>query len=389
MEEAAGFVVETSYHTQCTMRVIHLTSVHNPRDSRICEKECTSLAQAGHQVVLVVPGERDEKVNGVQIRTVRKSGGRLSRMTCCVWRVYSEARRQNGDVYHFHDPELIPAALLLRLQGKRVIYDVHEDLPRTIQYKPYLPVWLARPIKCICQCLEWATAGYFTAIVAATTEIGARLCRINPHTVVVSNFPLLDGITSTAGQSLVREPTVTYVGSITEARGIRELVQAMALLPRAVPVRLALAGAFDPPELKQEVAKLPGWERVDYLGMLDRTGVINLLGRVQAGLVVLHDTPNYVSAWPIKLFEYMRAGIPVIASHFPLWRGIVGGSGCGLLVDPADPQAIANAIIELFTHPNEANQMGERGQARVATHYNWKTEEAKLVGLYASLENGA
>src|SRR5438093_10884518 len=101
------------------MKAVHLTSVHNARDTRIYEKECMSLAQAGHEVVLVAAGERDEIVNGIQIRAIHNSAGRFSRMTRGVWRVYREARRVYGDVYHFHDPELIPAALLLRLHGER------------------------------------------------------------------------------------------------------------------------------------------------------------------------------------------------------------------------------------------------------------------------------
>jgi glycosyltransferase involved in cell wall biosynthesis len=85
------------------------------------------------------------------------------------------------------------------------------------------------------------------------------------------------------------------------------------------------------------------------------------------------------------MFEYMAAGVPVIASHFPLWRQIVEGNACGICVDPLDPQAIAGAIDYLATHPEDAERMGRNGQRAVAAKYNWNIEEQKLLDFYAAL----
>lgn len=368
------------------MKVAHLTSVHGPRDSRIFDKECTSLARAGYDVSLVAPGSRSEVVDGVQIRAVDKSDGRLARMTLCVRRVYKEALRQAADVYHLHDPELIPAGLLLRLRGKKVIHDVHEDLPRTIGNKSYLPAWLHGAIRWACEGFESATLRHFTALVAATPQIGARMSAINPRTVVVNNFPIVSTTQQGAPLWATRESSISYIGSITEPRGIRELVAAMALLPGELQTtRLALAGSFSPATLQAEVNRLDGWNRVDYLGVLDRRGVSDLLARVRVGMVVLHSRPNYVCSRPIKLFEYMLAGLPVIASDFPVWREIVEDSNCGLLVDPMNPQAIADAITHLLTHPREAEEMGRRGRAAVLDKFNWRCEEEQLLALYRSI----
>ena len=100
------------------------------------------------------------------------------------------------------------------------------------------------------------------------------------------------------------------------------------------------------------------------------------------GLVVLHPTRNYLDALPVKMFEYMAAGLPVIASDFPLWRKIIDGAGCGLLVDPLDPQAIAEAIDWVLAHPEEAEAMGRRGREAVEAIYNWERESETLVNLY-------
>jgi len=151
-----------------------------------------------------------------------------------------------------------------------------------------------------------------------------------------------------------------------------------------------LAGPFSPEELRTELMRLPGWARVKYLRVLNRPSVANLLARVLLGLLVLQPEPNVRNAMPIKVFEYMAAGIPVIASDFPLWRQIIGEAGCGLLVDPQDPQAIARAMEYLLSHDSEAEAMGRRGRQAACELYNWKSEERILLNFYSELlEPGA
>ena len=162
------------------------------------------------------------------------------------------------------------------------------------------------------------------------------------------------------------------------------MVQAMGIIgdPR---VRLQLAGEFDSQQHKQQLTSLPGWQSVDYHGWASRPQVAELLGNVRAGLVLFHPLPNHLDAQPNKMFEYMAAGLPVIASDFPLWREIVEGAGCGLLVDPQDPAAIAAAISWVASHPDEAEAMGRRGRQAVEEKYNWEQESAKLIQLYERL----
>ncbi len=175
------------------------------------------------------------------------------------------------------------------------------------------------------------------------------------------------------------------MGGITAIRGIKEMVKAVELIPAEWGVRLILAGKFSPPALEDDVSAMAGWSNVEYIGWQSRDEVADLLSKARIGLVLLHPTLNYMDAYPIKLFEYMAAGIPVVASDFPLWRKIVSDIGCGLLVDPLDPQAIADAVRWLLAHPVEAELMGKRGQDAVINKYNWNTESRKLLGVYQSL----
>jgi len=138
--------------------------------------------------------------------------------------------------------------------------------------------------------------------------------------------------------------------------------------------------------VEQACKAMLGWQAVNEHGFVDRAGVLRqVLGRSVAGLVTFHPLPNHIDAQPNKMFEYMSAGIPVIASDFPLWREIVLGNQCGLCVNPMDPAAIAKAIDHLVQHPDEGRRMGENGRRAVLERYNWSMEEVKLLAFYKQI----
>lgn len=369
-------------------RIVHMTSAHEWWDGRIFQKECRSLAHAGYEVIELTNEVADELKDGVRIRGLGTCRSRLHRVTTKMVVMARQAFRLTADVYHFHDPDLLPLALVLRAFHKCVIYDIHEDLPRTILYKDYIPAWLRAPLMRLTELIENAAARAMSGLVAATPAIANRFHRFNGNTVVVNNFPILAEL-APAGRKewSQRSMSVAYIGGIAEGRGIRELLSSMSQLPE-IGAKLELAGWYSTPTLEEEIIHSPAWRHVTWRGLLGRTGIAQLLGSVRAGIVVFHPEPNCVAAQPTKLFEYMSAGIPVIASDFPLWRNIVTAAGCGLLVNPCDSSSIAEAILYLLTHDAEAEAMGQRGRAAVEQHYNWHTEEGGLLRFYASLTNG-
>lgn len=370
-----------------TPKIVHITSGHRAFDTRVFHKECKSLCQAGYEVVLVVPHDGDRVADGIRVKAAPLPQSRFERFTSATRYIYREALRQNGNVYHFHDPELVPAALLLRLHKKCVIYDVHDDTPATFADKYYIPRLLRAPLTWLSRVLENAAAKRFSAIVTATPAIAERFAPLNEKTVVIENFAVLDDEFRTESDIpwSERSPSVAFVGCMTRERGIREMIQSMSMLPKSLPVRLTFAGWFLPESLREEAIVSPGWERVDELGLLEQCKVTRVLKRSRAGLLTFHPGANHDRAMPTKLFEYMSAGIPVIASDFPLWRRLVEKAGCGLLINPLQPKEIATAIEYLATHPKEAEEMGTRGRAAVEQLYNWKPQQAKLLDLYASL----
>jgi glycosyltransferase involved in cell wall biosynthesis len=367
-------------------RVCHLSSAHCGLDVRIFMKECASLAMAGYDTHLVINATAQDvakaAIKGVSVHPLTPPAGRFSRMFKQAWRCYNIGRRLNADVYHFHDAELIPYGMLLSLTGKQVIYDVHEDLPQDILSKEWISLWARKMLSGAAAVLEYVGAKWFFSVLTATPFIAERFRRFNPRTVDINNFPILGELDATLPWADKRDE-VCYVGGIGAIRGIRETVKALELVQSNV--LLNLGGRFVEPALETEVKKTEGWSRVNELGFLDRLGVRDVLGRSIAGLVTLHPIINYLDALPVKMFEYMAAGIPPIASNFPLWREIIEGNNCGLCVDPLDPAAIAQAIDYLVTHPDEARRMGENGRRAVLEKYNWSIEEAKLLRFYKEI----
>jgi glycosyltransferase involved in cell wall biosynthesis len=366
--------------------IVHLTTVHPRNDTRIRFRQLKALAENAYQCVLVVAdGLGNEQAEGFLIQDLgRASGGRAGRWLLGSWRAWRHLRRMRPELVHFHDPELLPVGFLLRLQGCRVIYDVHENVPQQILEKYWLPGILRRPIACLASLLEYLGGRFFSAIVTATPKIAERF---PPHkTVIVQNFPTLSELE--LPQTLPyaqRPPHFAYVGNITVIRGTREMIQAVGKLPSERGTHLWLAGKFAPQNLQKEVSALPGWERVNYMGWTDRKQTAELFAKSCAGLVLFHPVPNHIDAQPNKLFEYMAAGLPVIVSDFPLWRKIVGDGGCGLLVDPMDTRAIADAMQWMLDHPAEAEAMGRRGREAVVAKFNWNKEQEKLLALYTEL----
>lgn len=366
------------------LRICHLTTVHHRYDTRIYVKECRSLARSGFDVTLLVAdGKGDEIQDGVRIEDTGAPGSRAIRLLQFRRRMLKKALLRDADLYHFHDPELLGVGIALAKKGRNVIYDAHEDVPRQLLTKEYIPGVLKRYVSAIFEKYEDRAAKRFSGIITATPIIRDRFLRVNKETVEVQNFPTLEEFDH-LGSSGEHEKVdaVCYVGSISRPRGIINTIRAFQHLEGT---RLILGGSFETEELRSACIALPGWEKVIELGFIGRPEVRETLDKSVAGLVVLRPTLNYLDSIPVKMFEYMAAGIPVIASDFPYWRELLSGTDCAIFVDPDEPKDIAEAIRTLVEDRERSLEMGKAGREAVVEKFNWRLEAAKLKGLYARI----
>ncbi|MEX0955316.1 MAG: glycosyltransferase family 4 protein [Rhizobiaceae bacterium] len=366
------------------MNIVHLTSAHPRFDTRIFVKQCRSLKEAGHDVTLVVAdGMGSATRHGVKIIDVGAATGRISRMLSSTRRVIAAARASDFEVCHIHDPELLAGGLSLKRRGRKVVYDAHEDLPRQIMTKTYLPSLLRRPVAGAAEIYERFICRRLDGVVAATPAIRDRFLSMGCKAIDINNYPDLRDVSVPASSWSAKTRGVCYIGSISAGRGVRELVQAAVLLDGDT--RIHLAGKFSEKATEREARAHAGWSRIVPHGHVGRAAINGILARSIAGVVTLHPTSSYVQSLPVKMFEYMAASIPVVASDFPLWRQIAGSEECGIFIDPMDPSQIASAINYLVANQDEARRMGANGRRLVETKYNWKSEEKKLIELYQRL----
>ena len=362
-------------------KVCHMTSVHALNDTRIFIKECKTLRDAGYDVTLIVQHDKNEIIDGILIKGIDKPRNRLERMLKSTRQVYKQALECDADIYHFHDPELIPVGLRLKWKGKKVIYDVHEDVPRQILSKRWIPAPLRKTLSWMIERVENYSAKRFDYIMTATPFIRDRFLKINKRTLDINNYPILSELHMPNADWNSKEKSVCYIGGIGKVRGIHEMVDAIGMTKGS----MLLAGNFESKAEREIVVKKNGWSRVKELGYINRDEVKAVLSRSMVGMVLFYPEPNHVNAQPNKMFEYMSAGLPIIASHFPLWKEIIEGNNCGICVDPLDVHEISNAINWIMDNPEQAKRMGENGRRAVEEKYNWEREGIKLLEIYEGL----
>jgi len=364
------------------IKVCHLTSVHHRNDTRIFHKELPALAEAGFEVcVVVADGKGDEQRSGYFIYDVGSSANRLHRISLTTKKVFRKALEIDADIYHFHDPELLLIGKKIKKRGKKVIYDAHEDVPRQILSKYWINKYIRNIISSTTERFENSVCKKLDFIITATPFIRDRFLKINPNVLDINNYPVLD-LEKELPEWSDRENKVCYIGGLTKVRGITELIKSLSFVKG---VTLELGGTFSPEDYRDEIINTEGWEKVSEYGFINSKIVNGIMASSKAGLVTFHPEPNHINAQPNKIFEYMLAGIPIIASDFPLWKEIVKDNNCGICIDPLNPEQIADAITYIQQNPEKAEQMGQRGLQLVKKKYNWENEKEKLVSIYSKL----
>lgn len=364
-------------------KICHLTSVHPPFDTRIFHKECRSLADAGYEVVLVAPHTHSEAVNGVRIRAITKARSRLVRMVFTAFQAYRAAVQEQAQIYHLHDPELLPFGLLLRLRGATVVYDVHEDYTTSVKQRYNLPRWITSILSATIALCEPLMARPMKVVIA---ERYYR--RRFPHSIEVLNYPLVGRLEQCGDYSGSRSLHLLYTGGISEDRGALIYAQ---LVRNFVDLEITLVGRCSE-TLVERMRTIAGdgasrlhfecTERgVDYEYVIDAYKKQTWL----AGIALFPPTQHYIEKELTKFFEYMTVGLPIICSNFPVWKQLMMESRAGLCVNPNDLHDIMNAVRFLSKNPQYAQLLSHHGRQAVRERYHWSTQAQQLLRFYADM----
>lgn len=364
-------------------KVCHMTSVHSARDVRIFHKMCASLAESGYDTYLVAPGESFEEKGVHVIGAGERPESRLRRMTGFAREVYKKALALDAELYHMHDPELLPYAKKLTRRGKRVVYDCHEDLGLDIMDKGWIPSFLRTLLRGAAEAYEKRAAKRTTAIISVSPQICEKFEAYHPCVEMVCNFPDIQGLEKYESPHYEGKRAV-FAGSIMEIWSHENIIRAVALVEGA---EYLFCGNGSKAYFAR-LSNLPGFSRAQYLGSLRHEEVDCVYRAGMAGMALLTAYRPAGTLGNTKLFEYMAHGLPVICTDSVLWKEIVQTAACGICVDPENVEEIADAIRMLTANPGEARRMGENGRRQVLERYNWGKEKKKLQKLYNTILEG-
>jgi len=362
-------------------KVCHISTVHSVYDDRIFQKECRTLAEEGFEVYYIVTNKSEEIVDGVHIIPLPECKGRMERFFKKKKLAFKKAKEINADIYHFHDPELITIGIKLKLMGKKVIYDSHEDVPIQILNKEWLGnIKIRRIISSVFNLYEKFAARFFDSVISVTSGIVKKF-EMNKRPTLVRNLPVLEVIDKAVEKKDENERfTLVYAGGLTRIRGIKELAEAVGLLEGKV--ELQLMGEWENDLFKSECLDGQGGKYTTYLGIRPLNEVYSYMKAADLGICTLLPAKNHLMSLPVKVFEYMSCSLPVLMSNFPYWVETFGERG--IYADPNDPTDIAEKVDELI-NSDHLISLGEQNRGFIKENYSWESERKVLVDLYYNI----
>lgn len=370
------------------VKICILTSAHSSFDERIFHKEAKTLVKAGYGVVLIARhNKKEETVDGVRIVPLPTPKNRFERMTKVVWKLFRLALKEKASVYHFHDPELIPVGMALKLLGKKAIYDVHELVFLSIEDKAWLgSKFLRKACQLAYLFMERISVRIFDHLILAEDDYENYYKRTHKgfcKYTIIRNYPILSLIKNAPflAHADKRKSVIIYAGGLAKVRGIKEIIQAMEFVKDKA--RLWLLGEWESEKFRKDCEALEGWKYTKYLGFVPLSKVYEYIKVADIGVSILYPIENYITSLPVKAFEYMACSLPMVMSDFPYWQETF--EKCALFADPYNPKDIADKILYLLDNPDEAKRLGDKGRQLTEEKYNWEAESKKLVGLYEEL----
>lgn len=360
--------------------VCHITTVHPVNDNRIFYKQCQTLKKLNFSVYFICAGTESKENEGITIVGLPKYSSRWEHFfRVSIWAVMKASLNVNASIYHIHDPELIFTGIILRIFGKKVIYDIHEDNSSSMLTKPYFKYKrVAQIMSKSIGIFEKFIAPFFSKIITARPDISEKFKNCNPTTI--NNFPIIQKIKEQRIVKRKENSVIIFVGGLSKIRGIHQLIESFQYIDDA---ELWLLGPWKSKDFQEECSKLNGWNRTKYLGVVNPDEIFDFIRQADIGIITFLPVPNHIKTLATKPFEYMVSGIPVIMSNFNYWKSYFGK--VAVYVDPLEPKNIASSINQLLKNPDKMKLLGVEGRKLVQNKLNWGAESIKLHEVYKTL----
>jgi glycosyltransferase involved in cell wall biosynthesis len=374
------------------VKVCHFSSVHHVWDTRVFYRECISLAKE-FDVTLIAIGNRTENLNGVNIIGIKKPANIFIRFFFTIFKVFILAVKQNAQIYHIHDAEMVPFGIALRILGKKVIYDIHENTYDDILLKPWLNksfrLLIAKSYNCL---LLFASRFIHYIVVVADPKYLTKFF-VNEHEcTIIQNFANTDELSDFVLEDRASLPGnhLFYVGMIRDMYyNIDPVIEAIYLLKqKGIVCHLHLIGYFGS-KTNHSLATVPCYtevkDQINYYGFLDINAAYKIARQCKIGLCIKDQPESMLVSHERKLFEYMAIGLPSIFCNSSIYKELNNQWQIGIGVQLKNSEEIAKAIEALLTNPIELNKLAINNLKAARTHFSWQLESNKLLGLYHQL----
>jgi len=370
-------------------KVCMLSSAHSAFDVRIFNREARTLAKSDYKVYFIVTHNKEEIIEGVHIIPLPKREGRFYRFFIKNWIILFKSIRINAMLYQFHDPDLILIGLILKLIGKKVVYDVLENVCLDILSKEWIFPPIRKVISLIVKFTEWFSLHFFDAIIAAGKDIQfqSHFRKFHNKIILIRNYPT---ITISAIEIFPKPKDkirFIYAGGITSGRAIMEIIKAYKSIEYSNS-ELILLGNFYSNDFKNKILNsINNFINIKYIPPVSYREMFDLLKKCHAGLICFEPLPNNISALSgrnNKIYEYMMAGLAIIGSNFESWNNFILGNNIGITVDPNNVSEISRAMNFLIENPERMLSM-EKNAKKLSNKYSWESESHKLINLYKEL----
>lgn len=364
-------------------KVCILAPVHIYDDIRVFKKEAISLANAGFETVLYARIAAATEVEGVKVKPVRKYSNRFERIFLTMPTLFINALKEKAQVYHLHNPDTLPIGILLKLFGKKVIYDTHEDFQERILIREWIPSIFRKILSSIVVGGEYLAGRLFNKVIITQAQLADRI----KNSLLLANAPIIMPFEKRSISKEADLIRLVYLGMINNYRGLTSMLEVLLIMNKTKKTRLWLIGGADIEGTIENAQAHEAWQYVDFLGFLPQKKAFEYVMRAHFGMLLLHDYVDYRNTSPNKIYEYMTFAVPFIATNFPRWQQQLAASNSGIFVDVKDPIAIAASIIAASNQTAHYQEMAKNGQHYIQEEFNWTMENKKLIGLYKELLN--